>query len=104
MLKLTHSTVDIAIVCSDFEKSLHFYHHCLGLEVLTELDIPDEVAIGAKLAPSGFRQVRLQVGNTLIKLMELKISNPLFFVIFILTLILMEFSITLSLSSLMITH
>ena len=72
MLKLTHSTIDIAIVCSDFEKSLHFYHHCLGLEVLTELDIPDEVAIGAKLAPSGFRQVRLQVGDTLIKLMDIK--------------------------------
>ena len=77
MLKLTHSTVDIAIVCSDFEKSLHFYHYCLGLEVLTELDIPDEVAIGAKLAPSGFRQVRLQVGNTLIKLMDIKSPPPL---------------------------
>tara|TARA_B100000029_G_scaffold377673_2_gene372400 strand:- start:8 stop:334 length:327 start_codon:yes stop_codon:yes gene_type:complete len=37
-----------------------------------ELDIPDEVAIGAKLAPAGFRQVRLQVGDTLIKLMDIK--------------------------------
>ena len=72
MLKLTHSTVDIAIVCSDFDKSLHFYRHCLGLEILMELDIPDEVAIGAKLAPAGFRQVRLQVGDTLIKLMDIK--------------------------------
>ena len=72
MLKLTNSTVDIAIVCSDFDKSLHFYRHCLGLEILMELDIPDEVAIGAKLAPAGFRQVRLQVGDTLIKLMDIK--------------------------------
>ena len=72
MLKLTNPTVDIAIVCSDFDKSLHFYRHCLGLEILMELDIPDEVAIGAKLAPAGFRQVRLQVGDTLIKLMDIK--------------------------------
>jgi hypothetical protein len=31
MLKLTHPVVDIAITCSDFEKSLHFYHECLPL-------------------------------------------------------------------------
>ena len=72
MLKLTNPTVDIAIVCNDFDKSLHFYRHCLGLKILMDLDIPDEVAIGAKLAPAGFRQVRLQVGDTLIKLMDIK--------------------------------
>ena len=36
-----------------------------------ELEIPAEVARGAKLAPEGFRQVRLQAGNTLIKLMDI---------------------------------
>ena len=71
MLKLTHSTIDIAIVCSNFKESLHFYQHCLGLEIVMELEIPAEVARGAKLAPEGFRQVRLQAGNTLIKLMDL---------------------------------
>ena len=71
MLKLTHSTIDIAIVCSNFKESLHFYQHCLGLEIVMELEIPAEVARRAKLAPEGFRQVRLQAGNTLIKLMDL---------------------------------
>ena len=71
MLKLTHSTIDVAIVCSNFKESLHFYHHCLGLEIVMELEIPAEVARGAKLAPEGFRQVRLQAGNTLIKLMNI---------------------------------
>jgi glyoxylase I family protein len=71
LLKLTHSTIDIAIVCSNFKESLHFYQHCLGLEIVMELEIPAEVARGAKLAPEGFRQVRLQAGNTLIKLMDL---------------------------------
>ena len=71
MLKLTHSTIDIAIVCSNFKESLHFYQHCLGLEIVMELEIPAEVARGAKLAPEGFRQVRLQTGNTLIKLMDI---------------------------------
>ena len=79
MLKLTHPTVDIAIVCSDFEESLHFYHQCLGFEIVMDIEIPAEVAIGAKLAPRGFRQVRLQVGNTLIKLMDIKLPpEPVF--------------------------
>ncbi len=72
LLKLTHPTIDIAIVCSNFKESLHFYHHCLGLKIVMELDIPDEVAVEAKLAPEGFRQVRLQAGNTLIKLMDIE--------------------------------
>ena len=71
MLKLTHSTIDIAIVCSNFKGSLHFYQHCLGLEIVMELEIPAEVARRAKLAPEGFRQIRLQAGNTLIKLMDI---------------------------------
>ena len=79
MLKLTHPTVDIAIVCSDFEESLHFYHQCLGFEIVMDIEIPAEVAIGARLAPRGFRQVRLQVGNTLIKLMDIKLPpEPIF--------------------------
>ena len=81
MLKLTNPTVDIAIVCSDFDKSLHFYRHCLGLEILMDLDIPDEVAIGAKLAPAGFRQVRLQVGDTLIKLMDISFLKMMNFLV-----------------------
>ena len=72
MLKLTHPTVDIAIVCNNFEESLHFYHQCLGLEIVMDLQISAKVAIGAKLAPRGFRQVRLQSGNTLIKLMDIE--------------------------------
>ena len=71
MLALSHPTVDIAIVCSHFEESLRFYRDQLGLEVAEDLQIPAEVATGAALAPSGFRQVRLRAGDTLIKLMEI---------------------------------
>lgn len=74
MLNLTRPIVDIAIVCSHFEDSLRFYHERLGLEVVQDIQIPDEVAIGAGLAPRGFRQVRLRAGETLIKLMS--IDNP----------------------------
>jgi catechol 2,3-dioxygenase-like lactoylglutathione lyase family enzyme len=69
MLKLTHAVVDIAITCSHFEESLHFYRDLLGLEVTLDIEIPDDVAVGAGLAPRGFRQVRLKAGETLIKLM-----------------------------------
>ena len=55
MLELTRPIVDIAIVCSDFEKSLHFYRDCLGLEVAADLQIPEEVATGAGLAPRNRR-------------------------------------------------
>ena len=65
MLNLSHSTIDIAITCSDFEASLDFYHNKLGLEIVLELEIPDDLARGVGLAPTGFRQVRLQAGNTL---------------------------------------
>lgn len=73
-LKLTHPRVDIAIVCSHFEESLRFYHEQLGLEIVQDIGIPEQVAVGAVLAPRGFRHVRLRAGNTLIKLMD--ISSP----------------------------
>lgn len=66
--------VDIGIVCSHFEESLHFYRDLLGLPVALDIQIPAEVAVGAGLAPGPFRQVRLKAGETLIKLME--IQNP----------------------------
>ena len=71
MFTLTHPVVDIGIVCSDFENSLHFYHQLLGLEVVLDIQIPANTATGACLAPKEFRQVRLKAGNTLIKLMEI---------------------------------
>ena len=75
MLKLSHPIVDIAITCSNFEKSLDFYHNKLGFEIVLELEIPDNLAQDIGLAPTGFRQVRLKAGNTLIKLMDIE-SSP----------------------------
>jgi len=74
MLTLTHPIVDIAITCSHFEESLHFYHEQLGLEIVQDIQIPDDIASSMGLAPRGFRQVRLRAGETLIKLMS--ISEP----------------------------
>lgn len=74
MVQLTHPNIDIGLVCSHFEESLEFYRDKLGFEVVIDLHIPEVTAIGAALAPSGFRSVRLKAGNTLIKLME--IENP----------------------------
>ena len=68
--------VDVGIVCSHFEESLHFYRDLLGLEVALDIQIPASVAVGAKLAPRPFRQVRLKAGETLIKLMEIKEPPP----------------------------
>ena len=76
MLNLSHPTIDIAITCSNFEASLDFYHNKLGLEIVLELEIPDDLARGVGLAPTGFRQVRLQAGNTLIKLMDIASPPP----------------------------
>lgn len=75
-LKFTRAVVDIALVCSDFKESLRFYHEQLGLEIVQDLQIPDEVARGAGLAPRGFRQVRLRAGSTLIKLMDIAAPPP----------------------------
>lgn len=66
--------VDIGIVCSHFDESLHFYRDLLGLPVVVDIQIPESVAVGAKLAPRPFRQLRLKAGETLIKLME--IADP----------------------------
>ena len=76
MLQLTHPIIDIAITCSNFEESLRFYHECLGLEIVLDIQIPEDVATGAGLAPRGFRQVRLQAGQTLIKLMSIESPPP----------------------------
>ncbi len=76
MLNLSHPTIDIAITCSDFEASLDFYHNKLGLEIVLALEIPDDLARGVGLAPTGFRQVRLKAGNTLIKLMDIESPPP----------------------------
>ena len=74
MLNLSHPIIDIAITCSNFDASLDFYHNKLGLEIVMDLEIPSELATDVGLAPTGFRQVRLKAGNTLIKLMD--IENP----------------------------
>ena len=74
MFRLKKTTIDIGIVCSNFEESLRFYHDLLGLEIVLRISIPEATASGACLAPTGFRQVRLRAGDTLIKLME--ITSP----------------------------
>jgi len=72
MFDYTKRVIDLGLVCSDFDAALHFYHELLGLEIALDIDIPESVAVGACLAPSKFRQVRLQAGETLIKLMEIE--------------------------------
>ena len=76
LLNLSHPTVDIAITCSNFEESLDFYHNKLGFEIVLDLDIPEALAQAVRLAPTGFRQVRLKAGNTLIKLMDIESPPP----------------------------
>ena len=50
------------------------YHNKLGFEIVLDLEIPAELAQNVGLAPTGFRQVRLQAGNTLINLMDIEDS------------------------------
>ena len=76
MIKLIHPVVDIAIICSNFEESLRFYHEILGLEIVFEIHISDELAQNVGLAPQGFRQVRLKAGDTLIKLADIASPPP----------------------------
>jgi glyoxylase I family protein len=76
VFKLAHSVVDIGVICSNFEESLRFYRDLLGMEVVFEIEIPGDFTRKVGLSPSGFRQVRLQAGDTLIKLAELKSSAP----------------------------
>lgn len=76
LFKMTHSAVDFCIACSKFEESLHFYRDILELEIVVDVVIPADFARGIGLAPREFRQVRLQAGNTLIKLMEIESPPP----------------------------
>jgi catechol 2,3-dioxygenase-like lactoylglutathione lyase family enzyme len=71
MFTLKHPAIDLGIVCSDFDEAYHFYHDLLGLEVVLDIQISQDLATGAGLAPRKFRQVRLKAGNTLLKLMEI---------------------------------
>ncbi len=75
-MEFAQPVVDVAIMCSDFEASLHFYHECLGLEIVHETNISDEVATKFGLAPRGFHQVRVRAGETVIKLMEIESPPP----------------------------
>ncbi len=70
-LKLAHPAADLCIVCSDFPASLEFYKDILGFEEILDIQIPADVARGAHLAPTAFRQIRLAAGLTRIKLMEI---------------------------------
>ena len=56
-MEFVHTIVDIGIVCSDFEESLHFYRDLLGFREALDIRIPADVATGACLAPREFRQV-----------------------------------------------
>ena len=76
MVELNRPNVDIAIMCNNFEESLRFYRDLLGLEVAMDINVPDDVARKAGLAPNGFRQVRLRAGQTMIKIMDHKPPPP----------------------------
>ena len=76
MLDLEEPRIDVALVCSDFDASLDFYHRKLGLVIAEDLDISEETAVPSGLAPSGFRHVRLRAGNALIKLMKIEPTPP----------------------------
>lgn len=65
------TTIDIAIVCSDFEASLDFYTRVLELPIHEEVEIPERLAVPSGLAPGAFRHVRLRAGSSLIKLMQI---------------------------------
>ena len=47
MFTLKHPVIDIAVICSDFDESLHFYRDLLGLEVALDIQIPGSTATGA---------------------------------------------------------
>ena len=75
-IEVERPNIDIGIVCSDFEASLHFYRDVLGLDVFAEVQVPAEPAIKFGLAPRGFRHVGLKAGDTLIKLMDIESPPP----------------------------
>ena len=64
--------IDLGIVCSDFDESLHFYRDLIGLKVVHEIQVAGDLAKELGLAPRKFRQVRLKAGDTLLKLMEIE--------------------------------
>ncbi|MFV1965496.1 MAG: VOC family protein [Pirellulaceae bacterium] len=72
MFTLKHPVIDLGIVCSDFDESVHFYRDLLGLKVVLEIHIPGDLAKELGLAPTKFRHVRLKAGDTLLKLMEIE--------------------------------
>ena len=69
--ELSDGTLDVAIVCSDFNASVDFYVNKLGFLIAADLEIPDSLAVPSGLAPSGFRHVRVRVGDALVKLMQI---------------------------------
>ena len=76
MVRVERPNIDVGLVCSNFNESLHFYRDILGLEIAAEVLVPDEPAIKFGLAPRGFRHVRLKAGEMLIKLMEIESPPP----------------------------
>ena len=76
MFQMNNPAVDLGMVCSNFDESLRFYRDQLGFEEVLDIQIPADVATGACLAPGPFRQVRLQAGQTKIKLMEIDAPPP----------------------------
>jgi glyoxylase I family protein len=75
-LELSDGTLDVAIVCSDFDASVDFYVNKLGFPIAADLEIPERLAVGSGLAPSGFRHVRVRAGHALIKLMQIDEPPP----------------------------
>ena len=69
-------TVDVAMTCSKLEESLHFYRDVLGFEIVVDTEISGEIATRLGVAPRGFHQVRLQAGDSLIKLMDIESPPP----------------------------
>ena len=65
------ASIDVAIVCSDFDASLDFYTRALELPIHEEVEIPERLAVPSGLAPGAFRHVRLRAGSGLIKLMQI---------------------------------
>ena len=54
-MELSHSVVDVCIICSNFEKSLRFYRDDLGFEVVLDIDVPADraQAVGWRPGDSG---------------------------------------------------
>ena len=76
LFKLSYPAAEIALICSNFEESFRFYHDLLGMDVTMEMQVPDDLARQVGLAPSGFRQVRLRAGDTILKLAALPEPPP----------------------------